>query len=90
MRYRSELYTYTHYPQRKKKSSKKRKKDYYYFFNLYNPEGTDHLLLTLFIIKNVRKNVTVRFSTENSHRHCDPERNEGEAISNNFHIIQHI
>ena len=46
MRYRSELYTYTHYPQRKKKSSKKRKKDYYYSFNLYNPEGTDHLLLT--------------------------------------------
>ena len=46
MRYQPQLYTYSHYPQRKKKSSKKRKKDYYYSFNLYNPEGTDHLLLT--------------------------------------------
>jgi len=46
MRYQSQFYTYSHYSQRKKKRSKKRKKDYYYAFNLYNPEGTDHLLLT--------------------------------------------
>ena len=42
MRY---LSTYSQYPQRKKKNQKERNR-YYYYFNLLNPEGTDHVLLT--------------------------------------------
>ena len=39
------LFTYPHYQQRKKKKQKER--NYYYdYYNLINPEGTDHLLLT--------------------------------------------
>jgi hypothetical protein len=45
MRYQSEIYTYSHHQQRKKKNQKERN-HYYYYFNLLNPEGTDHVLLT--------------------------------------------
>jgi hypothetical protein len=45
MRYQPEIYTYSHYQQRKKKNQKERNR-YYYYFNLLNPEGTDHVLLT--------------------------------------------
>jgi hypothetical protein len=45
MRYQPEIYTYSHYQQRKKKNQKERN-HYYYYFNLFNPEGTDHVLLT--------------------------------------------
>ena len=39
------LFAYPHYQQRKKKKQKER--NYYYdYYNLINPEGTDHLLLT--------------------------------------------
>ena len=45
MRYQPEIYTYSHYQQRKKKNQKERN-SYYYYYNSFNPEGTDHLLLT--------------------------------------------
>ncbi len=45
MRYQPEVYTYSRYQQRKKKNQKERN-HYYYYFNLLNPEGTDHVLLT--------------------------------------------
>ena len=45
MRYNQELSTYSHYLQKKKKNQKE-KNDYYYSFNLFNPQGTNHVLLT--------------------------------------------
>ncbi len=44
MRFQPQLSTYPHNSQRKKKYQKERK-DYDYSFALFNPEGTDHLLL---------------------------------------------
>src|SRR3989338_196823 len=52
MRFQSSLSTYSHDSQRKKKNqsqrdckSLKERKNYYDSFNLFNPEGTIHLLL---------------------------------------------
>jgi predicted amidophosphoribosyltransferase len=45
MRFQAPLFTYPHNEQRKKKEQKERN-NYYYSFNLLNPEGTDHVLLT--------------------------------------------
>ena len=45
MRYIPELSTYSHNSQKKKKNQKE-KNDYYYSFNLFNPQGTNHVLLT--------------------------------------------
>ncbi len=44
MRFQKPLSTYSHCLQRKKKNQKERK-NYYDCFNLFNPEGTIHLLL---------------------------------------------
>ena len=51
MRYQEPLSTYSHYQQRKKKHQKERN-NYYYSFNLFNPEGTNHILLKGDILTN--------------------------------------